>query len=67
MLRRMVGWIRYEAEEWSDTMRRMRDKVNAALRLHPVEDWNVQLLRRRHRMVRRFAENDGDRPVRASW
>ena len=38
MVRNMVGWTRVPSEEWSDTMRRMRRKVDTALAIFPVQD-----------------------------
>ena len=37
MLRLIVGWRRVDGEEWADTMRRMRDRVNDALVHFPIE------------------------------
>ena len=66
MLRSMVGWIRREPEDWSDTMRRMRDRVEAALRQYPIEKWSAQLLRRQFRMVCRFSAQSSEWPMRIS-
>ena len=56
MLRNMVGWTRYETEQWSDTMRRMREKVHSALQIFPIDNWTEQLMRRQFRMVCRFSQ-----------
>ena len=66
MLRNMVGWTRREPEDWSDTMRRMRDRVEAALRQYPIENWSAQLLRRQFRMVCRFSAQNDEWPMRIS-
>ena len=60
MLRRIVGWVRMDGEEWSETMRRMRTKVESALRLYPIESWSEQLLRRQFRMVCRMARRPNE-------
>ena len=39
---RIVVWARVDGEEWCETMRRMRTKVDSALRLQPVEVWSKQ-------------------------
>ena len=66
MFRRMAGWSRVHGEEWSDTMRRMGVKVGNALRLHPVEDWSRQLLRRQFRMVCRLQQRSHEWAMRLS-
>ena len=66
MLRRIVGWARVESEEWCETMRRMRDKVDAALRVYPVEEWSKQLLRRRFRMACRLSHRRDEWAMRVS-
>ena len=55
MLRRMVGWVRAPEEDWSATMRRMRGRVESALRVYPMEAWSAQFLRQQFRMVCRFS------------
>ena len=62
MLRNMVGWTRVDAEDWSDTMRRMRRKVESALQSFPVADWSAQFLRNQFRFARRVAVRFSDWP-----
>ena len=66
MLRRIVGWARVDGEEWCETMRRMRMKVESALRLQPVEVWSKQLLRRQFRMVCRLSHRRDEWAMRVS-
>jgi len=66
MLRNMVGWTRMDAEDWSDTMRRMRRKVESALLSFPVADWSAQFLRNQFRFARRVAVRFSDWPFRVS-
>ena len=66
MLRNMVGWKRVPLEDWSDTMRRMRRKVDTALMAHPVKDWSEQHLRSQFRFACRVASRGGDWPARLS-
>ena len=66
MLRKMVGWSRIDGEYWSDTMRRMREKVQGALRLHHVEDWSRQFLRRQFRMICRLQKQDNEWAMQVS-
>ena len=66
MLRRIVGWARQGDEEWSETMRRMRMKVDRALCLYPVEAWSKQLLRRQFRMVCRLSRCRDEWAMRVS-
>ena len=62
----MVGWKRLATEEWSETMRRMRRKVEAALYTYPVKDWSDQHLHGQFRFACRVARKAGDWPARAS-
>ena len=66
MLRRIVGWVRISTEDWCETMRRMRDKVDAAMRIYTVEPWSSQLLRRQFRMACRFARRPEEWAMRVS-
>ena len=44
MLRKMVGWVRYPGEEWSTTMTRMNDRVDAALQQWPCKIWSERII-----------------------
>ena len=66
MFRAIVGWTRHGQEPWEDTMRRMRQKVDRALCLHPVPIWSAQLYRRQFRMACRFSSQGLDWPMRVS-
>ena len=68
MIRRIVGWTRYENEDWADTMRRMRSEMEHALNLYPMEDWRTQLLRRQFRLICRFGQQGDGWPLRlTTW
>jgi len=41
MLRNIVGWVRLDEEPWADTMRRMKGRVERALRQHDVRSWTT--------------------------
>ena len=43
MLRKIVGWIRHEGEEWEITMRRMKHRVENGLRQFNVKVWSERL------------------------
>ena len=40
MLRKIVGWVRWDDESWSETGHRMKAKLTEALRQHPVKNWS---------------------------
>ena len=44
----------------------MRTKVDSALRLHPVEEWSKQLLRRQFRMICRMSRRNDEWAMRVS-
>ena len=45
MLRSIVGWVRISDEPWSDTMHRMKQRMDRAAAMHFVEPWSIRLLR----------------------
>eukprot|EP00959_Pyramimonas_sp_CCMP1952_P169813 3547943-Pyramimonas_sp.AAC.1 len=38
MLRLIVGWRRWEGEDWPDTMRQLRDRIVHAMHMFPIEN-----------------------------
>ena len=42
MLRRIVGWVRFDDEAWQLTGHRMKRRLEAAFAQHPIEDWSVR-------------------------
>ena len=66
MFRTIVGWVRHGHEQWQDTMRRMKQKVESALTLFPIADWSAQLARLQFRLVCRFSKRGDEWPMRAS-
>ena len=47
ILRYIVGWTRIPEEPWDVTMRRMKHKVNRALRDTPIQIWPETILKRK--------------------
>ena len=58
MLRSIVGWIRIADEPWRDTMRRMNERLQRAMRIHYVEPWEFQIFRRQWYYAHHVAIND---------
>ena len=55
-------------EEWSETMRRMRLRVDRALQRFPIEPWSIQLLRRQFRLAVRIGNSSDSWAHRAvAW
>ena len=50
MMRRMVGWICYQTDSWEERGRRMKQRLQHALTLHPVMQWSEQYARRKSRV-----------------
>ena len=44
MLHRIVGWRRTEGEDWEETMRRMRDRLQRAEQLYHCQEWSKRLI-----------------------
>jgi len=62
MLRVIVGWVRLREEPWADTMRRMRDRVDRAMNIFPIQPWSSQLARRKFNLAGMFMKNQEDWP-----
>jgi hypothetical protein len=43
MLRKIVGWVRVQDEEWETTMRRMKGRVDDALLKYPMQMWKERI------------------------
>ena len=55
MLRSIVGWVRVNGEDWSETMRRMNHRLGVALELFPLPPWTEQLAKRQFQFAARVA------------
>ena len=56
MLRRIVGWVRYDDEGWEVTGSRMKRKLQTALAQRPVRAWSEARDHNRRRMIKRLTE-----------
>ena len=63
MMRRIVGWIRVEDEDWSMTGHRMKQRLDAALQRHPVAVWSVARDKQRRRLISSVMTNRAPRIV----
>jgi len=61
MMRRIVGWTRYDDEAWEETGKRMKRKLEVALSARPVLAWSEARNKNRARMSSRISE--GTAPV----
>ena len=55
MLRSIVGWVRVNGEDWSETMRRMSHRLSVALELFPIPPWTEQLAKRQFQFAAKIA------------
>ena len=58
MLRKIVGWVRYEDEEWNITGSRMKQRLDAALTRRPVADWSAARDNQRARLIRKATREE---------
>ena len=56
MMRRIVGWTRYDDEAWEETGKRMKRKLEVALSARPVLAWSEARNKNRARMSSRISE-----------
>ena len=47
MLRNLIGWDRRNDEAWEDTMRRMKIKLDRALKIQQIQLWADTVIKRK--------------------
>ena len=47
MLRNLIAWDRRNDEAWEDTMRRMKIKLDRALKIQPIQLWADTAIKRK--------------------
>ena len=68
MLRSIIGWPRNSAEDWRANMRRMNEKLETTMELHPMQLWTDRLYLRQFRLATSFASKTNKWPMlAASW
>ena len=68
MLRSIIGWPRNSAEDWRANMRRMNEKLETTMELHPMRLWTDRLYLRQFRLATSFASKTNKWPIlAASW
>ena len=58
MLRLLVGWVRVDRENWPDTWRRMRTRVDRVLEKFPLRHWHQEIYKRQWILAYRCANMD---------
>ena len=68
MLRSIIGWPRNSAEDWRANMRRMNERLETTMELHPMQLWTDRLYLRQFRLATSFASKTHKWPIlAASW
>ena len=67
MLRSIVGWVRLNGEDWSDTMRRMNHRLSVALELFPIPPWTEQLAKRQFLFAAKIASEQSWSSIAGHW
>ena len=55
MLRSIVGWVRLNGDDWSETIRRMNHRLSVALAPFPIRPWTEQLAKRQFLLAAKIA------------
>ena len=63
IMRKVVGWRRCDGEPWENTMRRMKHRLEAGLKLYHVDKWANRVLRGQWRYAGKVACS----PEQAPW
>jgi len=58
LLRKIVGWIRFDDEDWEVTGRRMKARLEAGLRQYPIKTWSE----RRANLVQKLLDKIANAP-----
>ena len=58
MLRKIVGWIRFDDEDWEVIGRRMKTRLEAGLRQYPIKTWSE----RRANLVQKLLDKIANAP-----
>ena len=56
MMRRIIGWRRIENEDWSMSMKRMKDRLDQGHRLLYCEPWSIGFARNQLRYIQQLME-----------
>ena len=67
MLQSIVGWVRVNGEDWSETMRRMNHRLSVALELFPLPPWTEQLAKRQFQFAAKVASEQSWSSVVGHW
>ena len=68
MLRSIIGWPRNSAEDWRANMRRMNERLETTMELHPMQLWTHRLYLKQCRLATSFASKTNKWPIlAASW
>ena len=67
MLRSIVGWVRVNGEDWSETMRRTNHRLSVALKLFPIPPWTEQLAKRQFQFVATVASEQSWPSIVGHW
>ena len=67
MLRSIVGWVRVNGEDWSETMRRMNHRLSVALELFPIPTWTEQLAKRQFQFAAKIASEQSWSSIAGHW
>ena len=67
MLRSIVGWVRVNGEDWSETMRRMNHRLSVVLELFPIPPWTEQLAKRQFQFAAKVASEQSWSSVVGHW
>ena len=68
MLRSIIGWPRNSAEDWRANMRRINERLETTMELHPMQLWTGRLYLRQFQLATSFASKTNKWPIlAASW
>ena len=68
MFRLIVGWIRHDGEDWSDTMSRMNRKIAFAMTIWECKPWSWQIFSKQFRVATKiFDQQNSWAAATSTW
>ena len=68
MLRLIVGWIRHDGEDWSDTMSRMNRRIAFAMTIWECKPWSWQIFSKQFRVATKiFDQQNSWAAATSTW
>ena len=66
-MRNIVGWAHVEDDSWEDAGRRMKERLENALRQHPIASWSDTTWKRKRKLQCRVTSSDAPKVTKMAF